>query len=91
MTLFYITYVSWARFYESSSAKTLEIWNETSFCLIQYNFVLLNNLVEVEIAIHCGNSITVLTGLLLVINFLVILVVSAKAIFRKWQLSRMKK
>ena len=34
MTLIYITIVSWANYYTSASAKTLEVMNEVSFCLI---------------------------------------------------------
>ena len=34
MTMLYITYVSYAGFYESTAAKTLEITNEAIFCLI---------------------------------------------------------
>ena len=56
-----------------------------------YNFVLLNNLVEPEIGIACGNTIVVMTGILLAMNMLVILVVSIKAICRMLYLRKLKK
>jgi len=46
MTLLYIVYIGYSDFFETSATKTLEIFNEAIFCLIQYNFVLLNNLVD---------------------------------------------
>lgn len=53
--------------------------------------MLLNNLVEPEIAIYCGYTITSLTGFLLFINFIVILVVSVQAIKRKCELRTLRK
>lgn len=91
LTLLYITYVNYADFYESGSAKGLETLNEFTFCLIQYNLVLLNNLVEPEIAVWCGNTITGLTGFLLALNMVVIAVVSFKAILRKLYLRKLRK
>ena len=49
LTLLYITYVNHSQIYESSKAKALETFNEVTFCLLQYNLVLLNNLVEPEV------------------------------------------
>ena len=46
ITLIYLIYIGYAEFYEpGSGGKTLEIINESIFVLIQYNFVLLHNLV----------------------------------------------
>lgn len=90
LTLIYITYASYADFYDSAAAKSLETFNESVFCLIQYNFILLNNLVELEVAEWCGNTITGLTGILLLVNLTVISVVSIKVIWRKCYLRWLK-
>lgn len=45
MTLLYIIYVGYAEFFETAGNKRLEIVNESIFVMIQYNFVLLHNLV----------------------------------------------
>ena len=91
MTMLYITYISNARFYPSFGAKSLEILNESIFCFIQYNFVLLNNLVVAEVAEQCGNIVVSLTGLMLFINLVVIIVVSIQAIRRQLLLIALKK
>ena len=91
MTIFYIAYTSYAKFFESKGAKCLEIINESLFCLIQYNFLLLNNLIEDEIAIQCGNIISSITAFLLFINFCIIAIVSFRAIKRKILLRSLKK
>lgn len=48
MTLLYVIYLGHVEFFETPRAKFLEILNESIFVLIQYNFVLLHNLVEDE-------------------------------------------
>ena len=90
LTLLYITYVNYSTFYESSKAKALETINEFTFCLIMYNFVLLNNLVQPEVGLWCGNAITGFIGLLLLLNMTVIVVVSIQAIIRKCYLRRLR-
>ena len=79
MTLLYIIYLGHVEFFETRASRSLEIINESIFVLIQYNFVLLNNLVyEINIRDRSGNVIVALTGLLLFINMAVIVVVSVK-------------
>ena len=91
LTLLYIVYVNCSQFYESSKAKGLETVNETSFCLIQYNLVLLNNLVERRVAIQCGNIIIALMSFLLILNMIAIVAVSFRAIKRKCYLRKLRK
>ena len=84
MTLLYLIYIGHAWFYETPASKSLEIFNESVFVLIQYNFVLLNNLVwEESIRDQIGNVLIGLTAFLLGTNKLVIIFVSIKAIIRK--------
>mmetsp|Transcript_27028 Transcript_27028/g.36119 ORF Transcript_27028/g.36119 Transcript_27028/m.36119 type:complete len:118 (+) Transcript_27028:1124-1477(+) len=56
-----------------------------------YNFVLLNNLVELEVSSYCGDVITGLTGFLLLINMLVIAYVSFMEIRHKLRIRKLKK
>ena len=43
--MWYIIYLGYAGFFETPGGKRLEISNEIIFVMIQYNFVLLHNLV----------------------------------------------
>ena len=45
MTLLYVIYLGHSEFFEQFSSKSMEIFNESVFVLIQYCFVLLANLV----------------------------------------------
>ena len=45
MTLLYVIYLGHSEFFEQFSSKSIEIFNESVFVLIQYCFVLLTNLV----------------------------------------------
>ena len=84
MTLMYITYLGYANFFQTRWAKTLEITNEWFFCQIQYCFVMLNNLVDDALVREIlGYVIIGMTGFLLLINLLVIIVLSVKALIRK--------
>lgn len=92
MTLLYIIYLGYAEFFETRGSKSLEIINESLFVLIMYNFVLLNGLVDDPIIRDkSGNVIVVLTGIILVINMIVIIYVSVKALMWKCHLRKMKK
>ena len=91
-TVTYVIYLGHVEYYETPKAKLLEIVNETVFVLIQYNFVLLHNLVwEEQTRNVCGNVIVALTSLLLLLNLVVIVVVSIKGLCRKLYLRRIKK
>lgn len=92
LTLLYIIYVGYAEFFETSGGKRLEIVNECLFVTIQYNFVLLHNLVwEQEAREQIGNSIIGMTSLLIGINLLVILVVSYRGFCRKLYLRKLRR
>ena len=55
MTLLYVIYLGHAEFFETPGNKALEIVNESVFVLIQYNFVLLHNLVwDKDVRKHIG-------------------------------------
>ena len=92
MTLLYIIYLGHSEFFETKSARSLEIVNESIFVLIMYNFVLLNNLVyEKHIRDRSGLVIIGLTSLAVTINMIVIVVVSVKALIWKCHLRKLKK
>ena len=92
LTLWYIIYVGYAEFFETPGGKRLEIVNESLFVIIQYHFVLLQNLVwEFEAREQIGNSIIGVTSLLIAINVIAILVVSFRALCRKIYLNNLKK
>lgn len=92
MTLLYLIYLGHAEFFETSGSKSLEITNESVFVLIQYNFVLLQNLVwEPEVRENIGHVLIGLTGSLLILNMIVIVVVSIKALIWKLHLRKVKK
>ena len=92
MTLFQIIYLGHVEFFETRASRSLEIINESIFVLIQYNFVLLNNLVDAkDIRARSGNVIVALTSLLLLVNMGVIVVVSIKAVIWKCHLRKLKK
>ena len=79
MTLVYITYLGYSQFHDTWQSKTLEIANESIFILIQYMFVLLNNLVsDFRIRELLGYVIIGLTSTLILLNILVIGIVSLK-------------
>ena len=91
-TLLYLIYLGYAEFYELSSAKSLEIFNESIFVVIQYNFVLLGGLVDDEARIQeFGDIIMYLIVFILAVNFGFILVIVIKQLIRKIKLYRMKK
>ena len=92
MTLLQIIYLGHVEFFGTRASRSLEIINESIFVLIQYNFVLLNNLVsKKDIRERSGNVIVALTGSLLLINMAVIVVVSIKAVIWKCHLRKLKK
>ena len=79
MTLIYVIYLGYSDFHISFSAKVLELTNESVFILIQYNFVLLHELVsDWETREQLGNLIIFLTTLMLVGNLIVIIVESIR-------------
>lgn len=79
-------------YFDTPKAKQLEIFNESVFVLIQYNFVLLHNLVwEDNTRAFLGNVIVALASFLLFLNMVVIVVVSIKGLCRKLYLKRLRK
>ena len=91
MTLIQIIYLGHVEFFETSFAKSLEIINESVFVLIQYNMVLLVNLVDsYDVKKQCGNTMVSLTGYLIISNMVVIIYVSLKDICRKCYLKRLR-
>ena len=92
LTLWYIIYLGYGEFFETPGGKRLEIVNESIFVIIQYNFVLLQNLVwDHDAREQIGYSIIAVTSLLISINVLVILIVSFRALCRKIYLNKFKK
>ena len=84
MTVLYIIYLGYADFFETFGAKALEIVNESVFILIQYQFVLLHNLVwEDEKRKSIGTIIIALTCFLLALNFIIIIYMSLRNNCRK--------
>ena len=92
LTMFYIMYLGYSDFYVTYRGKLLEMGNEWVFVLIQYNFVLLHELISNEAArVIIGNIIIALTSLLLAVNLAVIIVASVRPCFRKYYLRYLKR
>ena len=84
MTVLYIIYLGYADFFETFGGKVLEIVNESVFILIQYQFVLLHNLVwDDENRKTIGTIIIGLTCFLLALNFIIIIYASLHNVCRK--------
>lgn len=92
MTVFYVMYLGYADFFETRLVKRLEMTNESVFILIQYQFVLLLNLVwDTQMRLHIGTAIIVLTSCLLALNFLIIIYSSLGPLCRKCYLKCLRK
>ena len=79
LTLVYLIYLGYASFFKQFGSKALEIVNESVFVLIQYQFILLHNLVEQDAARKAiGSVIIYLTSFLLVVNLIIIIVASLR-------------
>ena len=92
LTVFYLMYLGYADFFETFGGKVLEMINESVFILIQYQLVLLHNLVwDQEMRMHIGTTIIVLTCFLLALNFTVIIHASLKPYLRKCYLKCLRR
>ena len=91
LTIIYIMYLGYSDFHLSKQGKALEMTNETILVLIQYNFVLIHELIsDNEVRYQVGNMIIGLTSILLAINLFVIIAVSFRPSVRKCYLTCVK-
>ena len=86
MTLLYISYIAQMHFYDTPASKSLEIVNECFFLILQYNLVILTEMVDDydSSQLIAGYLIIGLAGFLLAINLVIIMYVSIKGLLRKF-------
>ena len=89
LTLLYISYIANMHFFDGRGNKTLEVFNESFFVLLQYNLVVLTGVVDYEdIRTLAGYLVISLTGLLLAINLIIIIAVGIRGLIHKCYLRR---
>ena len=84
MSLLYISYIAHMYFYDISANKKLEMLNESFFVLLQYNLIVLTGMIyDEDIQLIAGYIIVGMAGLLLALNFIIIMIISIKGLIRK--------
>lgn len=91
LTVAYGAYLGHVDYFESVAGKALETFNESVFLVDQYLLVLLHGLIlEAKLKEALSDTLILLTGLLILLNFIIIIGSTVRSCYHNLKLKKLK-